>query len=152
MRVSQTGRGNLPQILQATGPCPSAFGVVFSANSVPCIFPMGGGQTRGECSSAWRQHSCIPLPNYIRHQCPSHGPPRRPSCATERCLRSTLSFVLLAPVCKLHLTDFSPQVRLNVEEEVAGISGWVWFCHGPPTTASATAPAIPAPLPIPPSG
>ena len=37
MRVSQTGRGNLPQILHATGPCPSAFGVVFSANSVACI-------------------------------------------------------------------------------------------------------------------
>ena len=37
MRVSQTGRGNLPQILHATGSCPSAFGVVFSANSVACI-------------------------------------------------------------------------------------------------------------------
>ena len=37
MRVAQTGRGNLPQILHATGPCPSAFGVVFSANSVACI-------------------------------------------------------------------------------------------------------------------
>ena len=37
MRVSQTGRGNLPQILHATGPCPSAFGVVFPANSVACI-------------------------------------------------------------------------------------------------------------------
>ena len=37
MRVSQTGRGNLPQILRATGSCPSAFGVVFSANSVACI-------------------------------------------------------------------------------------------------------------------
>ena len=37
MRVSQTGRGNLPPILHATGPCPSAFGVVFSANSVACI-------------------------------------------------------------------------------------------------------------------
>ena len=37
MRVSQTGRGNLPQILHATGSCPSAFGVVFLANSVACI-------------------------------------------------------------------------------------------------------------------
>ena len=37
MRVSQTGRGNLPQILHATGSCPSAFGVVFSAISVACI-------------------------------------------------------------------------------------------------------------------
>ena len=37
MRVSQTGRGNLPQILHATGPCPSALGVVFSANCVACI-------------------------------------------------------------------------------------------------------------------
>ena len=37
MRVSQTGRGNLPPILHATGPCPSAFGVVFSANCVACI-------------------------------------------------------------------------------------------------------------------
>ena len=37
MRVSQTGRGNLPQILHATGSCPTAFGVVFSANSVACI-------------------------------------------------------------------------------------------------------------------
>ena len=37
MRVSQTGRGDLPQILHATGPCPSAFAVSFSANSVPCI-------------------------------------------------------------------------------------------------------------------
>ena len=37
MRVSQTGRRNLPQILHATGPCPSAFGVVFPANSVACI-------------------------------------------------------------------------------------------------------------------
>ena len=36
MRVSQTGQGNLPQILHATGPCPSAFGVVFPANSVAC--------------------------------------------------------------------------------------------------------------------
>ena len=37
MRVSQTGRGNLPQILHATGPCPSAFALSFSANSVACI-------------------------------------------------------------------------------------------------------------------
>ena len=37
MRVSQTGRGNLPQILHATGSCPSAFAVSFSANSVACI-------------------------------------------------------------------------------------------------------------------
>ena len=37
MRVSQTGRGNLPQILHAPGSCPSAFGVVFLANSVACI-------------------------------------------------------------------------------------------------------------------
>ena len=38
-RLPQTGRGNLPQILHATGPCPSAFGVVFSANSVACRDP-----------------------------------------------------------------------------------------------------------------
>ena len=37
MRVSQTGRGNFPQILHATGPCPSAFALSFSANSVPRI-------------------------------------------------------------------------------------------------------------------
>ena len=37
MKVSQTGGGNLPQILHTTGPCPSAFGVVFSKNSVACI-------------------------------------------------------------------------------------------------------------------
>ena len=36
MRVSQTGQGNLPQILHATGSCPSAFAVSFSANCVPC--------------------------------------------------------------------------------------------------------------------
>ena len=36
MRVSQTGRGNLPQILHATGRCPSAFAVSFSANCVAC--------------------------------------------------------------------------------------------------------------------
>ena len=45
MRVSQTGRGNLPQNLHATGPCPSAFAVSVSANCVPCILtnqgPMG---------------------------------------------------------------------------------------------------------------
>ena len=37
MRVSRTGRGKLPQILHATGPCPSAFGVFFSANFAPCV-------------------------------------------------------------------------------------------------------------------
>ena len=42
MRVSQTGRGNLPQILHATGPCPSAFAVSFSAISVPCILRSQG--------------------------------------------------------------------------------------------------------------
>ena len=42
MRVSQTGRGNLPQILHATGPCPSAFAVSVSANCVPCILTNQG--------------------------------------------------------------------------------------------------------------
>ena len=37
MRVTQTGRGNLPQVLHATGLCPSAFAVSFSRNSAPCI-------------------------------------------------------------------------------------------------------------------
>ena len=42
MRVSQTGRGNLPQILHATGSCPSAFAVSVSANCVPCILTNQG--------------------------------------------------------------------------------------------------------------
>ena len=42
MRVSQTGRGNLPQILHATGPCPSTFAVSVSANCVPCILTNQG--------------------------------------------------------------------------------------------------------------
>ena len=42
MRVSQTGRGNLPQILHATGSCPSAFAVSVSANCVACILTNQG--------------------------------------------------------------------------------------------------------------
>ena len=42
MRVSQTGQGNLPEILHATGSCPSAFAVSFSANCVPFILRKQG--------------------------------------------------------------------------------------------------------------
>ena len=42
MRVSQTGQGNLLQILHATGPCPSAFALSFSAIPVPCILTNQG--------------------------------------------------------------------------------------------------------------
>ena len=42
MRVSQTGRGNLPQILHATGPCPSAFAVVFFSKFCSMHFEKSG--------------------------------------------------------------------------------------------------------------
>ena len=42
MRVSQSGRGNLPQILHATGSCPSAFVSSVSGNCVPRILTNQG--------------------------------------------------------------------------------------------------------------
>ena len=42
MSVSQTGRGNLPQILHATGPCPSAFGVFFVSKLCSMHFQKSG--------------------------------------------------------------------------------------------------------------
>ena len=42
MRFSETGRGNLPQILSASGSCPSAFGGCFSDNSALFFFDKSG--------------------------------------------------------------------------------------------------------------
>ena len=63
MRVSQTGRGNLPQILHATGSCLSAFGVSFSANCVPSILRNQGPiSTRHSQPWASLAHAnCTPL-------------------------------------------------------------------------------------------
>ena len=54
MSVSQTGGGHLFQILHEAGSCPSAFGMFFSANFVPCIL-----RNQGPMSTRLSQPSAL---------------------------------------------------------------------------------------------
>ena len=63
MSVSQTGRGNLPQTVHATGSCPSAFAVSVSANCVPCILTNQGPMSTKLASNFARNRL---FPQYIR--------------------------------------------------------------------------------------
>ena len=104
MKVSQTGRGNLPQILHATGSCPSAFGVSFSANCVPCTLRnQGPMSTRLSQPRAlgWEVLSGLMSGNDYE-SFPKWSRKFASNCARNRPLPQCIWCVFFSKLCSMH--------------------------------------------------